>query len=69
MTLAELQAELETLAYSARIARMIALGRDARNTALTKSLLDEMEHGGFDLRWLALNSCYGSRDGNAPCGC
>ena len=63
MTLAELQAELETLAYGARMTRIIALGRDAQNAPLTKSLLDEMEQGGFDLRWMALNSCYGSRDG------
>ena len=59
MTLAKLQAELETLPYAGRIERAIALGRDAQNTPL----LDEMERSGFDLRWLALHSCYGSRNG------
>lgn len=59
MNLTELQAELETLAYSARIGRVIALGRDTSNTPL----LAEMEQSDFDLRWLALNSCYGSQDG------
>ena len=59
MILTELRAEMETLAYGARIARLITLGRDAQNIPL----LDELERGDFDLRWLALNSCYGSRDG------
>ncbi len=59
MTLADLQAELETLPYHERIARMIALGRAPANAPL----IDRMEAGAFDLRWLALQSCEGSRDG------
>ncbi len=59
MNLAELQAELETLPYSGRMKRIIALGQQAENTPL----FDEMEQGDFDLRWLALHSCYGSRNG------
>ncbi len=59
MTLADLQAELETLPYPERIARMIALGRAPENA----SLIDEMQAQAFDLRWLALQSCEGSRDG------
>lgn len=60
MELTELQAELETLCYGERVARVIDLARQPENTAL----FDRMEgSSAFDLRWMAALSCLGSRDG------
>ena len=59
MNLADLQAELETLPYHERMTRVIALGRAPENALV----IDQMEAGAHDLRWLALQSCFGSGDG------
>ena len=42
---------------------MVELGRQARGEPAIAAALDELERGGFYERALALQSCYGSRDG------
>src|SRR5436190_19786954 len=60
---ARLLRELESLPYDARMRRMIELGRLAKSDADLATLITSFEHGDFYERGLALNSCYGSRDG------
>lgn len=60
MTTAELLAELEPLTHTARVQRMIALGRQQDEGS--RALIAEMERGGFYERFLALYACFGSRD-------
>jgi hypothetical protein len=63
MTPETLLTELEPLTHHARIQRMVELGRRAAEDASTATTLAALEQGGFYERWLALHSCYGSRDG------
>jgi hypothetical protein len=63
MTPETLLAELEPLTHHARVRRMVELGRLAAADASVAATLAALEQGGFYERWLALQSCYGSRDG------
>lgn len=63
MTLEQLLHELELLTHSGRMARMAELGRQSKNDAALAALLDELEDGDGYQRRLALQACYGSRDG------
>lgn len=63
MTLKTLLRELETLPHPARMKRMVEVGREAGSDLQTQAALDELERGGFYERRLALQSCFGSRDG------
>jgi hypothetical protein len=55
--------ELEKLTHSGRVRRMVELGRTAAANPNTASLIDELEQGDFYERSLALQSCFGSKDG------
>jgi hypothetical protein len=55
--------ELESLPYDARVRRMVELGRLEKSDVSVAETLTLFERGGFYERWMALNSCYGSRDG------
>ena len=59
----DLLQEFQTLSHSERVQRMVDLGRRARSDAAAAAVLTSLEHGGFYERWLALQACYGSRDG------
>ncbi|HKB47627.1 MAG TPA: hypothetical protein VKC57_08015, partial [Ktedonobacterales bacterium] len=60
MTRDELLDQLEALSHVERVRAMIALGR--RGDAEARELIAALEHGDFDERFLALYSCFGSRD-------
>ena len=64
MRVTALLRELEKMAHSARMRRMVELGRQARTDAGIVTLLDELAAGDFYRRSLAVQSCYGSDDGN-----
>ena len=55
--------QLESLTHSARMRRMVEVGRAALVDPAVKAMLDEMAGGIFYERGLSLQSCYGSRDG------
>src|SRR5688572_20487178 len=55
--------ELESLPYDARVRRMVEPGRLEKSDVSVAETLTLFERGGFYERWMALNSCYGSRDG------
>lgn len=59
----QLLRQLEPLTYDARMRRMVELGRLAANDRAIASTLDALEKGNFYKRFLAIQSCYGSRDG------
>jgi hypothetical protein len=59
----DLLQEFQRLSYSERVQRMVDLGRRARSDTEAAAVLTSLEHGGFYERWLALQACYGSRDG------
>jgi hypothetical protein len=62
----QLLQELESLSHSARIQRMVALGREAATTdpALKNTIAAlEQDTSSYYPRYLALYSCFGSRDG------
>jgi len=59
----DLLQEFQRLSHSERVQRMVDLGRRARSDAAAAAVLTALEHGGFHERWLALQACYGSRDG------
>lgn len=63
MTVDQLLKELETLTHNGRMARMAEIGRLSKSDADLASLLDELEQGGSYQRRLALQSCYGSSNG------
>jgi len=63
MTPEELLSELELLNHSARIRRMVEFGYLAVGDVSIAALLADLEQGDFYRRWLALQSCFGSRDG------
>jgi hypothetical protein len=60
MTREELLAQLETLTHAGRVQTMIELGR--RSDAESQAIVSELEHGDFYERFMALYSCFGSRD-------
>ena len=59
----DLLQEFQRLSHSERVQRMVDLGRRARSDTEAAAVLTSLEHGGFYERWLALQACYGSRDG------
>src|SRR5439155_24306341 len=59
----DLLQEFQTLSDTARGQRMVDLGRRVRSDATAAAVLTSLEHGGFYERRLALQACYGSRDG------
>lgn len=63
MTPDTLLAELDVLPHTARVRRMVELGRLAAVDPTVAATLLAQEQGGFYERWLALQSCFGSRDG------
>ncbi len=60
MTREELLAQFETITHAGRVRVMIDLGR--RSDAESQALVGELEHGDFYERFMALYSCFGSRD-------
>lgn len=58
-------AELSLLTYSGRQKRMVQIGQLADGDATVRATLAEMERGGVTERCLALQSCFGTRDGSA----
>src|SRR5258708_17518585 len=60
MTRDELLDQLEALSHVERVRAMIALGR--RGDAEARELIAALEHGDFYEHFLALYSCFGSRD-------
>ncbi|HET8845065.1 MAG TPA: hypothetical protein VFN35_26560, partial [Ktedonobacteraceae bacterium] len=60
MTTEELLSALETLPHTARVSRMIELGRRAQAEAETAALLAEMARGNWYERYLSLYACFGS---------
>ncbi len=63
MTPEALVSTLEPLTHHARVQRMVELGRLAAEDASVAATLVILEQGDFYERWLALQSCYGSRSG------
>lgn len=55
--------ELDGLTHSARIQRMVELGRASQADASARALIDSLEEGDVYERFLATESCFGSRDG------
>ena len=53
----DLLQEFETLTHDARVQRMVALGRRARDDASVAAALASLERGDFYERWLALQAC------------
>ncbi len=62
MNVVTLLKEIEPIPYQRRIARMIALGRDARTNAGIAAVLRELAQGATYQRMLAIYSCYTWRD-------
>ena len=60
MTVEELLQQLEPLTHAARVQTMIELGR--RSDEESKALIIALEQGDFFERFMALYSCFGSRD-------
>ncbi len=60
MTLEDLLEQLERLSHAERVRIMIDLGR--RNDAESRALLADLAQGGFYERYIALYSCFGSRN-------
>ena len=59
----DLLRELESVTHIARMRRMVEVGRAAKTDARMAQVIAELERGGFYERMLALQSCYGSGDG------
>ena len=59
----ELLRALERLPHAERMQRMVELGRLAGSDPTVAAMLEAMERGDFSERYLALQACYGSRDG------
>lgn len=55
--------ELETLTHTARIRQMVDCGRAAKHDPQVAAALTALEKGDFYARFLAIYSCFGSRDG------
>ena len=63
MHLKSLLQELERLPHSGRMRRMVEVGRQAASDRSASETLAELSRGGVFQRTLALQACYGSRDG------
>ena len=63
MTPDELLQQLELLTHDARMRQMVKIGQLSTSDTSVAATLNALEKGGFYERWLALQSCYGSRDG------
>ncbi len=63
MTPSQMSQELEPLKHNARIGRVIELGHQASAGTNAADIIAAWEQGGYYERWLALYSCFGSRDG------
>jgi hypothetical protein len=59
----ELLAEVEPLSHAARVRRMVEVGRLAATDPTVSATLAELERRGHYERYLALQACFGSRDG------
>ncbi len=59
----QLKQQLEPLTHRDRMRRMVELGTRAKTDAQVTEILDDLEKGDFSDRVLALQSCYGSKDG------
>src|SRR5262249_14908002 len=59
----ELLRQIEPLSHAARTRRMVELGRHAATDPAVAATLDALEGGDWYARRLALQSCFGSRDG------
>ena len=65
MTYTDLLRELAVLTHSARQRRMVEFGRLAAGDPDVRDVLTQLAIGGVTERGLALQACYGSRDGEA----
>ncbi|MFN8529764.1 MAG: hypothetical protein U0670_14250 [Anaerolineae bacterium] len=65
MSIDRLLSELEKLPYDARVRRMVDLGAQARQDTAVRATLTTLAHGDMYQRVLALQACFGSRDGEA----
>ncbi|MBA2677606.1 MAG: hypothetical protein H0U76_04310, partial [Ktedonobacteraceae bacterium] len=63
MTPTQMLQELEPLSHKARVGRVIELGLQAGAGTNAASIVAAWERGDYYERWLALYSCFGSRDG------
>src|SRR6266478_4430638 len=63
MRLKSLMKELKALPHAGRMRRMVEVGRQAASDRSVRETLDEMSLGGVFQRAMALQACYGSRDG------
>ncbi|HET8840288.1 MAG TPA: hypothetical protein VFN35_02420, partial [Ktedonobacteraceae bacterium] len=63
MTAEQLLQELEALTYAARIRHMVNFGRAAIRNSQLAATLTTLEQRNFYERFLAISSCFGSRDG------
>lgn len=63
MIVDDLLADLEPLTHDARLREMVGQGRVSRDGAALVAALSDLERRGFYERYLALVSCFGSRDG------
>ncbi len=59
----EQKQQLETMTYKARMYRLVELGRLAKSDRQVATTLNTLEKGDVYDRLLALQSCYGSGDG------
>src|SRR5262245_59263627 len=55
--------ELELLTHSARVRRMVELGRSVPRDPALQACIDSLANGDAYERGLALMTCFGSRDG------
>ncbi len=63
MTRTALLRALERVNHAGRMGRMVELGRQAGDDPAVATMLDQLAHGEWYERYLALQACYGSRDG------
>ncbi len=63
MNPAQMLQELEPMSHNARVGRVIELGHQASAGTNAASIIAAWERGDYYERWLALYSCFGSRDG------
>src|SRR5436305_8495065 len=63
MNVGDLLRDLSPLSHDDRMRRMAELGRRSVTDSQAAGATDDLEKGGFYERLLALQSCYGSRDG------
>ncbi len=63
MQVDQLLSTLETLPYHERVRHMVELGKQSRTDATLRQMLTTLAQGDMVQRMLALQACYGSRDG------